>query len=255
MLPVLLVTFIPSITSAQSQTLFIKQGTTLDRSLGPHFSVPPASLMAFVTIFMLTTIVVYNSCFIPTVCRYTKNPSGIMLLQRFGIGLVLHIIISLTASFTKRKRLSVARAHGVFGKNETVPLTVFILLPHEFAILGLTDVFWRFQSKSFSNDQAPEGMKSLGASFFTTRKGVGNFLCTIILTTVSDITKRHGHGVWVLDNLNVSHLDYYYAFVAVLAFLNFLFFLLVAKFFVYNAEVKKYNNVDLNDQKTLQNIN
>ncbi|GMN49033.1 hypothetical protein TIFTF001_018213 [Ficus carica] len=251
MLPLLLATFIPSIISAQSQTLFIKQGTTLDRSLGPQFSVPPASLMAFVTIFMLTTIVVYDRFFIPTARRYTKNPRGITLLQRFGVGLVLHIIISLTASFAERKRLSVARAHGVFHKNETVPLTVFILLP-QFAIMGITDAFLEISKQEFFYFQAPEGMKSLGTSFFTTSKGVGNFLSTIVLTTVSDITKRHGHGGWVLDNLNVSHLDYYYAFLAVLAFLNFLFFLLVAKFFVYNAEVKKSKNVDLNDQKTLQ---
>ncbi|KAI4349355.1 hypothetical protein L6164_009951 [Bauhinia variegata] len=59
-----------------------------------------------------------------------------------------------------------------------------------------------------------------------------------MLCTVADLTKRHGQG-WILDNLNVSHLDYYYAFLAILSFLNFLFFLLVAKFFAYNADVTK----------------
>ncbi|PON66806.1 Proton-dependent oligopeptide transporter [Trema orientale] len=244
LLPLLLATFIPSIISAQTHTLFIKQGTTLDRSMGPHFNIPPACLTVFVTISMLTSIVIYDRCFVPAIRRYTKNPRGITLLQRFGTGLVLHVIISITACLAERKRLSVARENGVLGKNEIVPLTVFILLP-QFSLMGIADAFLEVAKQEFFYDQAPEGMKSLGTSFFTTSKGVGNFLSSIFLTMVSDITKRHGHKGWILDNLNVSHLDYYYAFLAVLAFLNLLFFMFVAKFFVYNAEVKKSKNVDL----------
>ncbi|PON66805.1 Proton-dependent oligopeptide transporter [Trema orientale] len=201
LLPFLLATFMPSILIAQTNTLFIKQGTTLDRSIGPNFDLPPASL------------------------------------ERFGIGLVLHVIISITACLAERKRLSVARENGVFGKKEIVPLTVFILLP-QFALTGIADAFLEVARQEFFYDQAPEGMKSLGASFYTTSRGVGNFLSSILLTMVSDITKRHGHKGWILDNLNVSHLDYYYAFLAVLALLNLLFFMLVAKSFVYNVEVE-----------------
>ncbi|KAI9195020.1 hypothetical protein LWI28_010902 [Acer negundo] len=65
--------------------------------------------------------------------------------------------------------------------------------------------------------------------------GVGNFISSFLLSTVSHITKEHGHG-WILNNLNASHLDYYYAFFAILNFLNFLFFLFVMKFYVYKAE-------------------
>ncbi|KAI4318133.1 hypothetical protein L6164_025939 [Bauhinia variegata] len=42
---------------------------------------------------------------------------------------------------------------------------------------------------------------------------------------------------WILNNLNASHLDYYYAFFVVLNILNFLLFMLVTKFYVYRAEV------------------
>lgn len=50
-----------------------------------------------------------------------------------------------------------------------------------------------------------------------------------------EITKRTGKG-WILGNLSISHLDYYYAFCTVLSFLNLVFFLVVAKLFVYNTE-------------------
>ncbi|WRX08819.1 Proton-dependent oligopeptide transporter family - like 2 [Theobroma cacao] len=119
MIPVLMVTFIPSTLLAQVGTLFVKQGTTLDRRMGPHFEIPPACLTAFVTIFMLITIAIYDRYFVPTVRRYTKNPRGITLIQRMGIGLMLQIIIMTTACFAERKRLSVVREHQKFGKNDT----------------------------------------------------------------------------------------------------------------------------------------
>lgn len=236
MIPVLFATFVPSAIIAQVSTLFIKQGTTLDRSMGPHFKLPPACLTAFVTIFMLISIAIYDRFFVPTVRRYTKNPRGITLLQRLGIGLILHVVIMVTACLAERKRLDVARENDMFGKHDTLPLTIFILLP-QFALTGVADAFVEVAKLEFFYDQAPEGMKSLGTSYFTSSLGIGHFLSSFLLTTVSDITKKHGHKGWILDNLNDSHLDYYYAVLAILSLLNFLFFLLVAKFFVYNVDV------------------
>ncbi|XP_075648164.1 protein NRT1/ PTR FAMILY 5.2-like isoform X1 [Castanea sativa] len=236
MLPILIATIIPSVITAQSNTLFIKQGATLNRSMGPHFEIPPACLQAFVTIFMLISIVIYDRFFVPTVRRYTKNPRGISLLQRLGIGLTLHVIIMVTACLAERKRLKIARENQIFGKSDTVPLTVFILLP-QFGLVGIADAFVEVAKLELFYDQAPESMKSLGTSYFTSTLGIGNFLSSFLLKTVADITKRHGHKGWILDNLNASHLDYYYAFLAILSFLNFFFFLLIAKHFVYNVDV------------------
>ncbi|KAF5738968.1 putative oligopeptide transporter [Tripterygium wilfordii] len=236
MLPVLVATFIPSTMLAQVNTLFIKQGTTLNRSMGPHFKIPPACLTAFVTIFMLTSLVIYDRFFVTAIKRYTKNPRGITLLQRMGMGLVLQTIIMVVACLAERKRLNVAEENNIFGKHDTVPLTIFILLP-QFALMGVADTFVEVAKIEFFYDQAPEGMKSLGTSYFTSSLGIGNFLSSFLLRTVSDITKRNGHKGWVLDNLNISHLDYYYGFLAILSFLNLLLYLVVTKFFVYNVDV------------------
>ncbi|KAF8032588.1 hypothetical protein BT93_D1487 [Corymbia citriodora subsp. variegata] len=236
MLPILAVTFIPSTMYAQVLTLFIKQGATLNRHMGPHFEIPPACLTAFVTIFMLISIVIYDQFFVPAIRRYTKNPRGITLLQRMAVGLILHIIIMITACLAERRRLSIARENGIDGKFQIVPLTIFILLP-QFALMGIADTFVEVAKLEFFYDQAPQGMKSLGTSYCTSSLGIGNFLSSFLLKTVARTTKEHGHKGWILDNLNISHLDYYYAFLAVLTFLNFLVFLVVAKFYVYNEEV------------------
>ncbi|KAK2984621.1 hypothetical protein RJ640_029127 [Escallonia rubra] len=238
MLPILAATFIPATMLAQTHTLFIKQGTTLVGRISLHFSIPPACLTAFTTIFMLISIVIYDRFLVPALRRYTKSPRGITLLQRMGIGLVLHVIIMIVASFTERKRLSIAREHGIFGKHQTVPLSIFVLLP-QFALMGVADNFLEVAKIEFFYDQAPEGMKSLGTAYFTTSFGVGYFLSSFLLSTVANVTKKNGHSGWILDNLNLSHLDYYYAFFAVLSLLNFLFFLVVAKYFVYNTDTNE----------------
>ncbi|VVA25928.1 PREDICTED: NRT1/ PTR [Prunus dulcis] len=233
LVPILVATFVSSMMLAQGGTLFIKQGTTLDRSIGPNFEIPPACLSAFITIFMLISLVVYDRLFVPWIRPYTKNPRGITLLQRLGIGLVLHVMIMVTAWLAERKRLSVVRERQLFGEKDTLPLTIFILFP-QFALLGIADSFVETAKIELFYDQAPQGMKSLGTSYFTTSLGIGSFLSSFLLSTVSNITKQHGRG-WILDNLNISHFDYYYLFLAVLSSLNLLFFLFVAKYFVYNA--------------------
>ncbi|GLU08212.1 hypothetical protein SLE2022_251360 [Rubroshorea leprosula] len=95
-------------------------------------------------------------------------------------------------------------------------------------------------------------MKSLGTSYATTSLGVGNFISSFLLSTVSHVTSRDGHQGWILNNLNASHLDYYYAFFAILNFLNFIFFLVVIKFYVYKAEVSNSIEVLTEELKVMR---
>ncbi|KAH7691032.1 Proton-dependent oligopeptide transporter family protein [Dioscorea alata] len=234
MIPILFTTFIPSTMIAQVNTLFTKQGTTLDRNIGPHFKIPPACLQAFVTISMLISIVIYDRCFVPFMKRWTKNPRGITLLQRFGVGMVFHIILMTVASVTENQRLRTVKDHGLEGGGE-VPLSIFILLP-QFVLMGMADAFLEVAKIEFFYDQAPETMKSLGTSYSHASLGVGNFLSSYLLSTVSHVTKQNGHKGWILNNLNASHLDYYYAFFAILNLLNLLFFIILSRFYVYKVE-------------------
>ncbi|KAJ4722772.1 protein NRT1/ PTR FAMILY 5.2-like [Melia azedarach] len=250
MIPILIATFVPSTMLAQVNTLFIKQGTTLNRGIG-SFKIPPASLVGFVTISMLICVVLYDRYFVKIMQRWTKNPRGITLLQRMGIGLVMHIIVMTVASLTERYRLSVAKDHGVVANGGKVPLTIFVLLP-QFVLMGTADSFLEVAKIEFFYDQAPESMKSLGTSYSMVTLGVGNFLSSFLLSTVSHITKEHGHKGWILNNLNASHLDYYYGFFAVLNVLNFFFFLIVAKYYVYKAEISDSMEVLTEELKVMR---
>ncbi|KAK2417842.1 protein NRT1/ PTR FAMILY 5.2 [Trifolium repens] len=244
MIPILITTCIPSTIIAQTTTLFIRQGTTLDRRMGPHFKIPPACLIAFVNIFMLISVVIYDRVFVPAIRRYTKNPRGITMLQRLGIGLVMHVIVMAVACLIERKRLGVARENNLLGMHDTIPLSILILVP-QFALTGIADTFVDVAKLEFFYDQAPESMKSIGTSYFTTTLSIGNFLSTFLLSNVAYLTSKHGHKSWILDNLNVSRLDYYYAFLALLSVVNFICFFVIANFFVYNEDLVVQTKMDV----------
>ncbi|XP_058761914.1 protein NRT1/ PTR FAMILY 5.2-like [Vicia villosa] len=233
LIPISIVTIIPSTLGMHIFTLFVKQGMTLDKRVGDHFNISPGSLVSFTILFTLIWIPMYDRIFVPFIRHYTKNPRGITILQRIGIGLVLYIIILVIACLIERKRLKVARENNLLGMHDTIPLSIFILLP-QFALSGIGDNFVEIAKMEFFYDQAPESMKSLGTACATASYGLGGFLSTFFLSAVADITQRHGGRGWILDNVNVSHLDYYYAFIAVISILNFICFLVVAKYFVYN---------------------
>ncbi|KAI6673513.1 hypothetical protein NL676_001419 [Syzygium grande] len=223
MVPILIATFVPSATFGQVATLFIRQGNTLERSIGSHFKMPPASLKACIQVALLISLVFYDRVFVP----------------RMGIGLSLFVVVMATSSLTERNRLSVAREHGTVGEHDIVPLSIFVLVP-QFILMGVANAFPEAAKLEFFYNQAPEGMKSLGTSYYTTNMGIGNFLSSFLLQTVSAVTKRNGQPGWITNNLNQSHLDYYYALIAVLCFVNLVYFLLVVWKYVYNVDAIEY---------------
>ncbi|CAN6314115.1 unnamed protein product [Urochloa humidicola] len=233
--PLLVTMFVPCTLIAQTNTLFVKQGATMNRHMGPHFQIPPASLGAFVTLTMLVAVVVYDRVFVPAVRRYTGNPRGITILKRMGVGMFLQVVTMGIASATENRRLGYARRHGLDATGgELAGLTIFVLLP-QFVMMGLADAFLVVGKIEFFYDQAPESMKSLGTAMSLTAYGIGNFLSSFLLSTVTRITRDRGNA-WVTNNLNASNLDYYYAFLTVLGGINFMAFLALSAMYRYKAE-------------------
>ncbi|KAL3653422.1 hypothetical protein CASFOL_003103 [Castilleja foliolosa] len=230
-----LATLIPSTIWAQINTLFVKQGTTLDRHLGSNFQIPAASLGSFVTLSMLIFLPMYDRYFVPYMRNKTGNPRGISLLQRLGIGFVIQILAIGIACVVEVKRMRVIRMYGIESHEEIVPMSIFNLLP-QYVLLGVADVFNAIGLLEFFYDQSPEDMQSLGTTFFTSGIGVGNFLNSLLVTVVDGITGRNGGKRWIGKNVNDSHLDYYYGFLLILSVLNLVVFVLASKKYEYKVE-------------------
>ncbi|KAI7746781.1 hypothetical protein M8C21_032767 [Ambrosia artemisiifolia] len=237
------VTLIPSTIWAQINTLFVKQGTTLDRHIGSNFQLPAASLGSFVTLSMLISVPMYDRYFVPLMRKRTKNPRGITLLQRLGIGFAIQILAIAIACLVEVKRIKSIKAHHVLDPKDVIPMTIFWLLP-QYILLGIADVFNAIGLLEFFYDQSPEDMQSLGTTFFTSGIGVGNFLNSFLVTMVDKVTSRGGNKSWIGKNLNESHLDYYYGFLLLISVLNFGAFLWASNKYLYKRE----SNVETNHQ-------
>ncbi|XP_066382355.1 protein NRT1/ PTR FAMILY 5.1-like [Miscanthus floridulus] len=236
MIVVWLSTLVPCTIWAQVNTLFVKQGTTLDRSMG-GVRIPAASLGSFITISMLLSIPVYDCVLVPLVRRRTGNPRGITLLQRLGIGCAFQVLVVACAYLVEVRRMRVIRERSVHHAGDTVPMSIFWMLP-QYVLLGVGDVFNSVGILEFFYYQSPDGMRSLGTTFFTSGLGVGNFLNSLLVTLVDRVTRgRESAGKsWIGDNLNDSHLDYYHVFLLLLSVLNMALFVWVAMRYKYKRE-------------------
>nr|AAL36253.1 putative PTR2 family peptide transporter protein [Arabidopsis thaliana] len=230
-----LVTLIPSTLWAQVNTLFVKQGTTLDRKIGSNFQIPAASLGSFVTLSMLLSVPMYDQSFVPFMRKKTGNPRGITLLQRLGVGFAIQIVAIAIASAVEVKRMRVIKEFHITSPTQVVPMSIFWLLP-QYSLLGIGDVFNAIGLLEFFYDQSPGEMQSLGTTFFTSGIGLGNFLNSFLVTMIDKITSKGGGKSWIGNNLNDSRLDYYYGFLVVISIVNMGLFVWAASKYVYKSD-------------------
>lgn len=213
----------------QLHTFFTKQGSTMRRSIGSNFQVPPASLQSLVGLSILVAVPVYERIFVPLARRITGHRSGITMLQRIGIGLFTSILTMIVAALVEAKRVRAARENGLIDSPKAiVPISIWWLLP-QYLLVSICDVFGIVGLQELFYDQMPEAMRSIGAAAYISIIGVGSFINTGVIEVVEAIT----HRSWLVDNLNRAHLDYFYWVLAGLSALNLCVFIWIAKRFVY----------------------
>ncbi|KAI9115287.1 hypothetical protein K1719_013606 [Acacia pycnantha] len=104
LIPIWLSCLMFTVVQAQLHTFAIKQSSTMVRSIGPHFLIPPASLQGLVGVFILIAVPIYDRVFVPFARKFTGHPSGITVLQRIGFGLLLSVLNMIVAALVEAKR-------------------------------------------------------------------------------------------------------------------------------------------------------
>ncbi|KAH9324453.1 hypothetical protein KI387_004631, partial [Taxus chinensis] len=237
MMPIWLCCLTYGVSIAQGTTFFIKQGITMDRRMGSHFQIPPASLLAFTAGSMVIFVALYDKFLVPMARNFTGNPRGISILQRIGVGMFFSILCLISAAMSEAKRLKSAKSHGLLDTPKTtIPLSVFWLSP-QFILLGIADVFTLVGLQEYFYDQVPDSMRSLGSAFYLSVLGVANFLSSFLITITEKATKRGGHESWFVNNPNRCHLDYFYWLLAIFSALNLCLYVYIASIYTYKKVI------------------
>ncbi|KAA8543773.1 hypothetical protein F0562_022050 [Nyssa sinensis] len=236
LLPIWATGIIFSTVYGQMGNLFVLQGDAMDIRVGNStFKIPPASLGIFDTLSVIFWVPVYDQIIVPVARKFTGHENGLTQLQRMGTGLVISIFAMASAAILELIRLRMVRRHNYY-ELEHVPMSIFWQVPQYF-LIGLAEVFTFIGQLEFFYEQAPDSMRSLCSALSLTTVALGNYLSSLLVTIVTNISTRNGKPGWIPDNLNYGHLHYFFWLLAVLSVLNLGVFLLVAKWYTYKRPV------------------
>lgn len=230
MVPIWVCTLPFGMAVAQVSTFFIKQGSVMDRHMGPHFEFPPASIFALSALAMIATVAVYDKVLVPYLRRATGGERGISILRRIGIGMAFAIAGMGVAAAVERRRLLSAAARPA-------PPSVLWLVP-QFALMGVADGFALVGLQEYFYEQVPDGMRSLGIGLYLSVIGAGSFLSSLAITAADRASSRGGHASWFAKDLNHSRLDLFYWLLACISAVNLAVYALVATKCSYKQTVR-----------------
>ncbi|KAL9325755.1 hypothetical protein ACSQ67_006400 [Phaseolus vulgaris] len=164
--------------------------------------------------------------------RITGHPNGITELQRVGVGLVLSAISMVIAGM-----IEVKRKHE-FNDHNQHRISLFWLSFH-YAIFGIADMFTLVGLLEFFYKEAPQGVRSLSTSFSFLSLSIGYYLSTAFVELINLVTRigKSKKGWLEGRDLNQNHVELFYWFLAILSMLNFLLYLLCAKWYKYQTSV------------------
>jgi len=230
MMPILLSTILMNTCLAQLQTFSIQQGTIMNTHIH-RFDVPSSSIPVIPLLVMSILIPVYEFALVPILRKITGHPNGITHLQRAGVGLVLSAISMGIAGI-----IEVKRKHELIHHNHLI--SVF-WLSFQYAIFGIADMFTLVGLLEFFYKEAPAGMRSLSTSFSWLSLSIGYYLSTAFVELINLVTGKLSKSKtgWLEGrDMNKSHLESFYWFLAVLSILNFVNYVFWAKWYKYKTD-------------------
>ncbi|KAJ0987098.1 hypothetical protein J5N97_005454 [Dioscorea zingiberensis] len=224
MLPIWLCTIIYSVVFTQMASLFVEQGAAMNAEIN-GFHIPAASMSVFDILSVLTFITIYRHVLVPLTGKFSKNPEGLTELQRMGVGLVIGMLAMVAAGTVELERLK-----RVKSPHEPSSLSIMWQIP-QYALIGASEVFMYVGQLEFFNGQAPDGVKSFGSSLCMASISLGNYVSIMLVTIVMSVTKDGDRPGWIPGNLNSGHLDRFFFLLGGLTLLDFLFYLVCAKWY------------------------
>ncbi|XP_037424922.1 protein NRT1/ PTR FAMILY 2.6-like [Triticum dicoccoides] len=196
--------------------MIVLQALAMDRSVGPHFSIPAGSVAVSCRVsFILATLVLDRVVF-PLWRRITGGTPPTPL-QRVGIGHVLNVTAIVAAALVERRRLA----------QPGVPMSVMWLL-FPLGIVGVGEALHFPGSMAFYYQEFPNTLRSLATAMAPMLVALGFFSSTMFMDVVTRIT------AWLPENIDHGRLDNVYWTLAASGTLNLAYFLACARRYKYH---------------------
>ncbi|KAL6626610.1 hypothetical protein ACP70R_030336 [Stipagrostis hirtigluma subsp. patula] len=201
--------------------MIVLQALAMDRSLGPRFMIPAASITVCMLAAFIAATPVLDSAVFPLWRRVTGTPPT--PLQRVGLGHVVNVTGIVAAALVERRRLSIVRGHH--GADEVAgwvtPMSVlWLLIP--LTIAGVGEALQFPGSVAFFYQEFPKTLRSTATAMAPLVIALGFYLSTVFVDVIRRVT------AWLPGNINQGRLDDVYWAVAVAATINFGYFLICA---------------------------
>lgn len=182
-----------TIVYSQLSTFTITQAQTYDRKLGPHVTLPAASVTGILTITSLILVPVYDRLVVPIVRRLTKNPYGFLPLKLLGSSIVFAGLTMVSAALIERRRLVTVREMHFEGfqlGTYVLPLKFWWLLP-QYVLAAFVEFTFFVSGAEFFYHESSDTTRSIGTAFIFSAVAIGNFFSTILVETVNKVTRHH----------------------------------------------------------------
>lgn len=201
------------------------QATTMDRHITHHLQMSPGSLIVFLILSLTLWISFYDRILLPLASKIKGKQVRISPKTRMGIGLFISCLGLVYAAMVERVRRQKVIKAGIQDQFPlgVVNMSVFWLVPIYIAY-GIADAFNTIGQIEFYYTEFPESMSSIAASLSQLGIAVGYIMASVLLTVVGKCTRREGKESWTSNNINKSHLDYYYWMLCIMSAANLVYY-------------------------------
>ncbi|CAA2971734.1 NRT1 PTR FAMILY -like [Olea europaea subsp. europaea] len=222
----------------------VLQANTFNRHFIGKFSIPAASFGLFGILTLTLWIAIYDRILVPYLTKYTKDPRGIPVKYRIGIGLLISCLSTTVSALVEKKRRSRALEEGLAElPHAVVNMTAMWIVP-QYCLSGLGEAFNAIGQIEYYYSQFPNNMASIAVALFALGMAVANLIASLIVKIVDDCSKKGGKESWVSTNLNKGHYDYYWWILTMLSVGNVFYYIIISYFYGNFEEEKVWNEDD-----------
>ncbi|KAI9195956.1 hypothetical protein LWI28_019718 [Acer negundo] len=193
---------------------------------------PDGSILVIILISASLFITLIDRLLIPTWQKLTGG-SLTTPLQQIGFGHVLNLAGMVVSALVESKRLKIAHANHLQDQpGSMVPMLAVWLFP-QLVLVGIGEAFHFPGQVALYYQEFPVSLRSTSTAMIALIIGIGFYLSTAIIDLVRRVTD------WLPDNLNNGRLDNVYWTLAVIAAINFGYYVVCSMLYKYRNAVDK----------------